>query len=110
MRQRHCRYCNGWHKLDAWPHDCMPPQKARSPLKTPNLNLDTMKAVQSQASGKYYDSKSELRKEYKQLGMIEVGDDSSILNPKPFKAPKPDRKEIQASIARAMEKVGLNGF
>jgi hypothetical protein len=56
-------------------------------------------AIQSQASGKIYDSKSKLRQEYKQLGMVEVGNDPARNRPKPKH--KPDRKAISDTIQKA---------
>jgi hypothetical protein len=52
-----------------------------------------------QASGKIYDSKSKLRQEYKQLGMVEVGNDPARNRPKPKH--KPDRKAISDTIQKA---------
>lgn len=57
-------------------------EPARSHLPCPMLNLDHMEPVQSQATGKIYDSKAALRAEYKALGMVEVGNDPARLRPK----------------------------
>lgn len=54
----------------------------RSALACPMLNLDTMAPVQSQATGKVYESKAALRLEYKQLGMVEIGNDPARTRPK----------------------------
>lgn len=105
--QRFCRVCSGWHELDKWPHNCMPERRPRSELSAPRLNLDTMSPVKSMLDGKIYDSKAALRRTYKDAGVVEVGDDSSVTNPKPFKTPKPDKKEIKNSIDRAFSQAGL---
>lgn len=107
-RERHCRVCGNWHKVDEWPLECYKPRKvARSGLSAPMINADTMEPVQSQLDGKMYDSKSELRATYKAAGMVEVGNDSSVTDPKPRPKPKPDRKKIKASVHKAFSQVGL---
>lgn len=75
------------------------PIKARSHLPAPMLALDTMDAIQSQASGKMYDSKSAIRAEYKALGYVEVGNDPARL--RPAAKPKPDRKAIRQALEKA---------
>ncbi len=108
MRERYCKVCGGWHKLDAWPHNCMPERNwNRSHLSAPMIALDTMEPVRSMLDGKLYDSKAALRATYKQAGVTEVGNDSSVTEPKPFKKPKPDRKAIKASVNKAFSRVGL---
>jgi hypothetical protein len=49
--------------------------------------------------GKLYDSKSELRKTYKQAGVVEVGNDPQRYRPKP--KPKIDRKTIRDTLQKA---------
>ena len=77
-------------------------QPKRSSLAMPMLSLDTMSPVQSQATGKMYDSKSALRAEYKRLGMIEVGNDPARLR-KPKRQKTPDHvisQVVDKAIAR----------
>lgn len=74
----------------------------------PMLALDTMDPVQSQLDGRFYDSKAALRKTYKEAGVVEVGNDSSVLNPKPREKPKPDRKAIRESVGKALNRVGIS--
>jgi len=108
MRERFCKVCGGWHRLDAWPHNCMPERNwNRSDHPAPGIIIDTMAPVQSMLDGKLYDSKSALRATYKQAGVTEVGNDSSVLDPKPFKKPKPDRKAIKAAVGKAFSQAGL---
>ena len=66
---------------------------------------DHMDPLQSMADGKTYDSKSAMRKGYKERGYVEVGSDYSTKQPEPK---KPDRAAINASVERAMSKVGLS--
>ena len=96
LRFRVCPDCGEMHDRDDWPGNHRKPFEA---LAAPNFVSDTMDGLQSQASGKMYDSKSELRKEYKALGMAEVGNDSSRLRPK--KKDKPDRKKIHDAVQKA---------
>lgn len=83
------------------------PRGVRSDLPAPMLNLDTMEPVQSQLDGKMYDSKAALRATYKQAGVVEVGNDPSVTDPKPFKKPKPDRAQIKAAVGRAFSQAGF---
>jgi hypothetical protein len=107
-RQRFCRVCGGWHEPEAWPHNCMPERNlARSDLPGPMIISDTMEPVQSQLDGKFYDSKAALRSTYRAAGVVEVGNDSSVADPKPFKRPKPKREEIKASVNKAFSRAGL---
>jgi len=72
---------------------------ARSDLPRPMVILDTMPEVQSQATGKWYTSKSALRAEYRRLGMIEVGNDPARFRKK--ERPKADLKTIKDQIEKA---------
>lgn len=104
-----CKQCRKWHPIDEWPLECMPKvTEARSTLPTPMLSLDTMDPVQSQLDGKMYDSKAKLRATYKQAGMVEVGNDSSVTDPKPFKKPRPKRSEIKESVGKAFARAGIS--
>lgn len=73
----------------------------------PMLALDTMEPVQSMLDGKMYDSKAALRATYRAAGVTEVGNDPSIMDPKPFEKPKPDRKKIKEAVGRAFSQAGL---
>lgn len=70
----------------------------------------TGKDLQSQCSGKWFDSKSELRKDYKQHGCVEVGNDVPktrfIHGDKPPADPMKDRKQWDA-LHKAANRVGL---
>lgn len=85
----------------------MPAAPAKSDLPAPMLIADTMDPVRSQLDGKYYDSKAALRSTYKAAGVVEVGNDSSVLDPKPFKKPKPKREDIKAAVGKAFSRAGL---
>jgi len=113
-RERFCKVCGGWHDIERWPHNCMPERNyAASDLPAPMLINDSMEPTQSMVDGQFYTSKAALRATYKPSGnkdgkrYVELGNDSSILDPKPFKKPKPDRNEIKAAVGKAMSQAGL---
>lgn len=72
---------------------------ARSDLPCPLIMSDVMEPVQSQATGKMYDSKSAIRAEYKRLGMVEIGNDPARFKPRQRK--KTDRREIKDTVEKA---------
>lgn len=80
-------------------HDYRP----RSDYPAPQVISDTIgRGVQSMTNGQWYDSKSALRKEYKQAGVIEVGNDvPKHLGPKiDWKAEEVKRREaIKQAVA-----------
>ncbi len=107
MTERSCRVCGGWHKLEEdWPLECAGHfhfNDKRSDLATPMIIKDEMGAIQSQLTGKFYDSKSSLRKEYKQHGVVEMGNDKQDI-----KAPK--RPQVSKDdISKAIHKI-KNGY
>jgi hypothetical protein len=74
-------------------------EPARSDLPCPRIMADIMEPVQSQATGKFYDSKSAIRAEYKRLGMVEIGNDPARLR-KPKRKPI-DRKAVHETLQKA---------
>ena len=50
-------------------------QPRQGELCAPMVISDTQPALQSQTNGKIYDSKSEMRKEYKRAGVVEAGNE-----------------------------------
>ena len=107
-KERFCRVCSGWHGIDAWPHNCLPEAAPVPTLSAPMIRSDCMDAIQGQHDGKMYDSKSALRASYKAAGVVEVGNDSSIVAPKPRKLPKPDKKGIKEAVGKAFSRVGIS--
>lgn len=106
MRQRFCRVCGDWHDLDKpLPHNCAPePSWGQSDtIPVPHFIRDTMEPVQCQATGKIHDSKSNLRKGYKQAGVVEVGNDPARFRQPP--KPKIDRAELRQIIEKAKARV-----
>jgi len=104
-RQRFCKVCGGWHRLDApWPDACWRvPEHARSHLAAPMIIGDGMTPVRSMLDGKIYDSKRALRATYKAAGVTEVGNDVALTRPRR----RPDRKGVKAAVSRAFSRAGL---
>lgn len=73
----------------------------RSDLPCPRLASDIMEPVQSQVSGKMYDSKSALRAEYRATGHIEKGNDRRP----PWKMPRTPRSVIRDAVRKAAARV-----
>lgn len=107
-RSKYCRKCTKFHDVAEWPADCMERQESkRSDLSAPTLIRDCMEPVKSMLDGKMYDSKSALRSTYKDAGVVEVGDDSSVMKPTAKLKQKPNRKEVKASVDKAFSQAGL---
>lgn len=108
MRERFCRSCREWHDVDNWPDHCRPETKgAPSEHPVPHFITDTMEPVQSMLDGRMYDSKATLRQTYKDAGVVEVGNDSSVTDPKRKPNEKPDRQQIKAAVGKAFSQAGL---
>jgi len=109
MTHRWCKVCRGWHDVNRpWPTECLPEEPLlRADYAAPAVIGDGMAPVQSMLDGKFYDSKAALRKTYKAAGVTEVGNDSSVVAPKPVKRNAPDKAEIRKATAKAFARVGI---
>ena len=76
----------------------------RSGLAAPSVIGDTMEPTQSMLDGRHYESKSALRKTYREAGVTEVGSDAPASPPPKT---KPDRKGVEASVSRALSQAGF---
>ncbi len=85
----------------AVPERVRPGPAKRSDLPCPRVMSDCMDAVQSQVTGKFYESKSALRAEYRATGHIEKGNDKRA----PWKMPRTSRAEVRDTIRRAKARV-----
>lgn len=67
-----------------------------------------VRGLQSQVDGNHYDSKSNLRRHYRDSGVIEVGDDvpKTRIHGDGWKEPKAREKRMDA-IGKAFNRVGL---
>ncbi len=73
---------------------------ARSHLPTPYVVSDTLPDLIGHHDGKRYDSKSSLRRSYKQAGVMELGNDAAS-----YRAPDVTKKVTKADVAAALRKV-----
>jgi len=85
----------------AAPVKVRPGPAPRSDLPCPQLISDHMEPVQSQVSGKFYDSKAAIRAEYRATGHIEKGNDKRA----PWKMPRTPRAVIRESVRKAAARV-----
>lgn len=83
------------------PEKVRPGPPARSSLPCPQVLSDAMDAVQSQVTGKFYESKSALRAEYRATGHIEKGNDRRA----PWKMPRTSRAEVRETVRKARARV-----
>lgn len=77
-------------------------------LATPTVISDGqggVRGVQSMLDGQHYDSKSNMRRHYRERGAIEVGND--VPTERVHKKREPDRAAIKDSIGRAFNRAGL---
>lgn len=85
-------------------------QTSQGQLCAPMVISDTQPALQSMTNGKHYDSKSEMRKEYKRAGVVEVGTEKQKPGRDPYEVKQKrekQRKEIKASLHRAHSRMGF---
>jgi len=103
---RRCKTCGGDHPLDRWPGNCMPePNWNRSDLPSPQVIQDSLPDIINPVTGKPVDSKRALRKQYKEAGVEEVGDDHSKTPPSERQArPKIDEKAFERDIIMDVKK------
>lgn len=103
----------GWVELndDYWNNlpdvnSCGKPYYASE--KAINIISDQMGDIRHMANGKTYDSKSEFRKATRAAGCIEVGNDPSVMNPKPKQFISPDRARRREDIKRSIYEIKNN--
>lgn len=80
-------------------------QASQGQLAAPSIIHDGqggIRGVQSMQDGKLYDSKSNMRRHYREAGVVELGNDAPT-----EKAPikRPDRAKIKESVQRGMAAV-----
>ena len=80
-------------------------QPRQGELCAPMVISDSQRGLMSMTNGQMYDSKSEMRKEYKRAGVAEVGDQAPTKIERP--TAKDAKKERQASIGRALSQAGF---
>ena len=83
-------------------------QPSQGQLSAPMLISDTNKPVMSMTNGQIYDSKSELRKEYRRAGVVEVGNDVPTKRAEKTRDEKRvAREKRRGSIAKALSYHGF---
>lgn len=83
-------------------------QCSQGQLSAPMVISDSQNAVQSMTNGVIYDSKSEMRKEYRRAGVIEVGNDVPTKRATPSRDERNQRKKArQASVGKALSQAGF---
>lgn len=72
-RKRHCKHCDGWHLLDAWPHNCATPEpsKRNRALGLPTVIPDVPEHVEN---GTVIGSRVEQREFMKRNDCVELED------------------------------------
>jgi len=91
-----------------WEEQAFMRKPSQGQLCAPRILRDDMRPVQSMTNGKFYDSKSEIRKEYRRAGVIEVGNDVPTKKTEPSRDEKRRAKEARkASVGRALSQMGF---
>jgi hypothetical protein len=107
-RYRVCKQCGECHDVDNWPDNHREwIIDNRSDLAAPMIIRDTMSPTKGMHDGKIYESKRAMRQSYRDHGVIEVGNDSSVMNPQPRPKRKPDRAGVRAAVSRAVSLTNL---
>jgi hypothetical protein len=106
-----------WVSADEWQHRQWAREDAafarlanQGELKCPSVISDTMKRdLQSQVTGRMYDSKSSLRREYREHGVQEVGSDvpKSTAQVGKFRRPDGERKLMDDCLRRAKSELDI---
>ena len=85
-------------------------RSSQGELACPMIISDTQPALRSMTDGRIYDSKSELRKEYRRAGVVEVGNEKQKpgrdWSEEKAKRQK-QREQIKASLHRAHSRMGF---
>jgi hypothetical protein len=112
---RYDRLSMAWVRADEWQvrqwerEDRAFARKAnQGELSAPMVIADTtgsVRGVQSMVDGRHYDSKSSLRRHYRDAGVIEVGNEPVRKGPR-YKDPHQERK-IEGAIHKAFNRMGI---
>jgi len=95
-------------RMAEWEERAFMRRSSQGDLCAPMILRDDMRPVQSMTNGKLYDSKSNLRKEYRRAGVIEVGSDVPMKRPEPTRDEKKRARQARlASIGRALSQKGF---
>lgn len=78
-------------------------------LCAPAVISDGMRALQSQVTGRMHDSKSTLRREYREHGVIEVGNDVPKRRGPGYRRPEAETKRVREAMRRAQQELDVPG-
>jgi hypothetical protein len=85
-------------------------QANQGELCTPMVIGDTMKRdLQSQVTGRFHDSKSSLRREYREHGVTEVGNDVPKGRGPTYRRPEAEAKLTRDALNRARQDLDMPG-
>ena len=126
---RMCKVCGDLHDIAQWPdnhREWIIDNKSRmtapavidnrSDLAAPMIIRDSMDPTKSMLDGQIYDSKSRLRRTYKQAGVVEIGNDSSYTDPEKLRSQAPAerkrqkqmaKKKVEAAVGKALSRAGF---
>lgn len=114
---RVCKICGDLHDINAWPDNHREwIIDNRSDLSAPMIIRDSMDPVKSMLDGQMYDSKRTLRRTYREVGVIEVGDDKSYTDPAYMRRQaasevkrqkQKQKKQIEAAVGKALSQAGF---
>jgi hypothetical protein len=80
-------------------------------LSAPMVIGDTMKRdLQSQVTGRIHDSKSALRREYREHGVVEIGNDVPKGRGPGYKRPEAEAKLTREALNRARQELDMPGI
>lgn len=82
-------------------------QLGQGQLAAPMVISDVQPALQSQTNGVIYDSKSEMRKEYRRAGVEEVGNEKQGPKVKTKEQRAKQREEIKGALYKAHSRMGF---
>jgi len=105
-RTRHCKVCEGWHRLDEpWPHNCRPATRQMQHLPAPQVISDIAPHVEG---GVYIDSRQTQREFMKQNGLVEFEPFTETAGTHKQDFGKDYEKELVQDIKRSLQEDPLN--
>lgn len=109
-RQRLCKYCGGWHLIEAWPHNCRepdwrPPQYLKAPMVMRDVDAHIAEP------GVIINSRSDQREYMRRTGNVEFEDfketSGTHRHVEEFQT-RSYKEELVEDIKRAIEEDPLN--
>lgn len=83
-------------------------QPKQGELCVPMFIRDDQKPLMSMTNGRIYDSKSEMRKEYRRAGVVELGNDAPTERAKPsYMEKEAAARKRKAAVGKALSQAGF---